>query len=67
MLPTRPSLQGRHSHVLVRMHRRLLRGGACEELGFCEVGNGGSGPAGQALFLVHIIWLTLLGVFAISQ
>ena len=32
------------------------------KLGFCEVGNGGSGPvSGQALLLVHIVWLILLG------
>ncbi|PKI35615.1 uncharacterized protein LOC116195698 [Punica granatum] len=30
--------------------------------GFCEVGNGGSGPvSGQALLLVHIVWLIVLG------
>ncbi|OIS99386.1 PREDICTED: uncharacterized protein LOC109231803 [Nicotiana attenuata] len=30
--------------------------------GMCEVGNGGSGPvSGQALLLVHIVWLVLLG------
>ncbi|KAL0358820.1 UNVERIFIED_CONTAM: hypothetical protein Sangu_0731400 [Sesamum angustifolium] len=32
-----------------------------KKFGYCEVGNGGSGPAGQALLLVHIIWLILLG------
>ncbi|KAK7357145.1 hypothetical protein VNO80_16428 [Phaseolus coccineus] len=32
------------------------------KLGFCEVGNGGSAPIpGQALLLVHIVWLILLG------
>jgi len=32
------------------------------EIGFCEVGNGGSGLlSGQALLLVHIVWLILLG------
>ncbi|KAH7853824.1 hypothetical protein Vadar_006996 [Vaccinium darrowii] len=32
------------------------------KLGFCEVGNGGSGSlSGQALLLVHILWLILLG------
>ncbi|KAJ4950324.1 hypothetical protein NE237_027156 [Protea cynaroides] len=32
------------------------------KLGFCEVGNGGSGPvSGQALLLVHIVWLIVLG------
>ncbi|KAL6500991.1 hypothetical protein OROHE_025188 [Orobanche hederae] len=40
-------------------------GARVEKLGFCEVGNGGSGPAGQALLLVHIIWLILLGVFVL--
>ncbi|KAI3918475.1 hypothetical protein MKX01_041795 [Papaver californicum] len=33
------------------------------KLGFCEVGNGGNGPvSGQALLLVHIVWLIVLGV-----
>uniref|UniRef100_A0A5B7BKA3 Serine-type endopeptidase inhibitor n=1 Tax=Davidia involucrata TaxID=16924 RepID=A0A5B7BKA3_DAVIN len=33
------------------------------KLGFCEVGNGGSGSvSGQALLLVHIVWLILLGI-----
>ncbi|KAL3632022.1 hypothetical protein CASFOL_025006 [Castilleja foliolosa] len=36
-----------------------------EKLGFCEVGNGGSGPAGQALLVVNIIWLIVLGVFVL--
>ncbi|KAL6503962.1 hypothetical protein OROGR_025885 [Orobanche gracilis] len=40
-------------------------GARVEKLGFCEVDNGGSGPAGQALLLVHIIWLILLGVFVL--
>ncbi|CAA7410938.1 unnamed protein product [Spirodela intermedia] len=32
------------------------------KLGFCEVGNGGSGLlSGQALLLVHIVWLIVLG------
>ncbi|PSS04517.1 putative GPI-anchored protein [Actinidia chinensis var. chinensis] len=32
------------------------------KLGFCEVGNGGSGSlSGQAFLLVHIVWLILLG------
>ncbi|KAG5050271.1 hypothetical protein JHK85_011374 [Glycine max] len=32
------------------------------KLGFCEVGNGGSVPlSGQALLLVHIVWLIVLG------
>ncbi|CAI9767764.1 unnamed protein product [Fraxinus pennsylvanica] len=35
------------------------------KLGFCEVGNGGSSPVGQALLLVHMIWLILLGVFVL--
>lgn len=30
--------------------------------GFCEIGNGGSGPlSGQALLLVHMVWLIVLG------
>eukprot|EP00252_Welwitschia_mirabilis_P017250 TRINITY_DN38239_c0_g1_i2.p1 TRINITY_DN38239_c0_g1~~TRINITY_DN38239_c0_g1_i2.p1 ORF type:complete len:137 (+),score=3.83 TRINITY_DN38239_c0_g1_i2:156-566(+) len=30
--------------------------------GFCEIGNGGNGPlSGQALLLVHIVWLILAG------
>ncbi|KAK9673091.1 hypothetical protein RND81_12G145400 [Saponaria officinalis] len=30
--------------------------------GYCEVGNGGSGSlSGQALLLVHIVWLIVLG------
>ncbi|KAL8519655.1 hypothetical protein ACS0TY_010552 [Phlomoides rotata] len=40
-------------------------GARVKKLGFCEVGNGGSGPAGQAFLLVHIIWLILLGVFVL--
>ncbi|XP_068635887.1 uncharacterized protein [Aristolochia californica] len=33
------------------------------KMGFCEVGNGGSAPvSGQALLLVHIVWLILLGI-----
>ncbi|KAE9605978.1 hypothetical protein Lalb_Chr10g0103031 [Lupinus albus] len=32
------------------------------KLGFCEVGNGGSASLpGQALLLVHIVWLIVLG------
>ncbi|CAL0307772.1 unnamed protein product [Lupinus luteus] len=32
------------------------------KLGFCEVGNGGSSSLpGQALLLVHIVWLIVLG------
>ncbi|KAK7372875.1 hypothetical protein VNO80_06265 [Phaseolus coccineus] len=32
------------------------------KLGFCEAGNGGSAAIpGQALLLVHIVWLILLG------
>ncbi|CAA2968104.1 uncharacterized protein LOC111406612 [Olea europaea subsp. europaea] len=37
-------------------------GTSVKKLGFCEVGNGGPG---QALLLVHIIWLILLGVFVL--
>lgn len=36
------------------------------KLGFCEFENGGSGPvSGQALLLVHILWLILLGFFVL--
>ncbi|KAL7108129.1 hypothetical protein ACP275_06G096100 [Erythranthe tilingii] len=38
-------------------------GARVKKFGFCEVGNGG--PAGQALLLVHIVWLILLGVFVL--
>ncbi|KAL5581685.1 hypothetical protein UlMin_014127 [Ulmus minor] len=32
------------------------------KLGFCEVGNGGSAPlSAQALLLVHMVWLIVLG------
>ncbi|XAR52124.1 hypothetical protein NMG60_11020033 [Bertholletia excelsa] len=32
------------------------------KLGFCQVGSGGSGSlSGQALLLVHIVWLILIG------
>ncbi|KZV25844.1 hypothetical protein F511_20734 [Dorcoceras hygrometricum] len=40
-------------------------GARVTKLGVCEVGNGGSGTAGQALLLVHIVWLILLGVFVL--
>ncbi|PWA94359.1 hypothetical protein CTI12_AA060770 [Artemisia annua] len=34
--------------------------------GFCEFGDGGSGAgSGQALLLVHIVWLVLLGFFVL--
>lgn len=37
-------------------------GAEVAKLGFCEVGNGGSAPLpGQALLLVHIVWLIVLG------
>ncbi|GMP70774.1 hypothetical protein CsSME_00029480 [Camellia sinensis var. sinensis] len=40
----------------------LCAGTRVAKLGFCEVGNGGSGSlSGQALLLVHIVWLILLG------
>ncbi|GMH29539.1 hypothetical protein Nepgr_031382 [Nepenthes gracilis] len=33
------------------------------KIGFCEVGSGGSGLlSGQALLLVHIVWLIVLGL-----
>ncbi|KAJ1400576.1 hypothetical protein SESBI_29444 [Sesbania bispinosa] len=36
-------------------------GAKVAKLGFCEVGNGGSAPlSGQALLLVHIVWLIVL-------
>ncbi|KAM7463596.1 hypothetical protein LguiA_031717 [Lonicera macranthoides] len=44
----------------------LCHGARVAKLGFCEVGNGGSGPvSGQALLLVHIVWLILLGFFVL--
>ncbi|KAL7230156.1 hypothetical protein ACSBR2_008645 [Camellia fascicularis] len=40
----------------------LCSGTRVAKLGFCEVGNGGSGSlSGQAFLLVHIVWLILLG------
>lgn len=37
-------------------------GAEVAKLGFCEVGNGGSANfPGQALLLVHIVWLIVLG------
>ncbi|KAH7840141.1 hypothetical protein Vadar_013182 [Vaccinium darrowii] len=40
----------------------ICAGTRVAKLGFCEVGNGGSGSlSGQALLLVHIVWLILLG------
>ncbi|XP_042492867.1 uncharacterized protein LOC122072575 [Macadamia integrifolia] len=40
----------------------MCAGTRVAKLGFCEVGNGGSGPvSGQALLLVHIVWLIVLG------
>lgn len=37
-------------------------GAKVAKLGFCEVGNGGTAPLpGQALLLVHIVWLIVLG------
>ncbi|XP_043695813.1 uncharacterized protein LOC122646340 [Telopea speciosissima] len=40
----------------------LCAGTRVAKLGFCDVGNGGSGPvSGQALLLVHIVWLIVLG------
>ncbi|KAJ0052537.1 hypothetical protein Pint_00708 [Pistacia integerrima] len=39
----------------------LCAGVKVAKLGFCEVGSGGSTPLpGQALLLVHIVWLFLL-------
>ncbi|WRX10558.1 hypothetical protein QQP08_003045 [Theobroma cacao] len=40
----------------------LCAGTRVAKLGFCDVGNGGSASfPGQALLLVHIVWLILLG------
>lgn len=40
----------------------ICAGTRVAKLGFCEVGNGGSGSlSGQALLLMHIVWLILLG------
>lgn len=37
-------------------------GAKVAKLGFCDVGSGGSAPlSAQALLLVHIVWLILLG------
>ncbi|KAE9608794.1 hypothetical protein Lal_00020317 [Lupinus albus] len=37
-------------------------GAKVAKVGFCEVGNGGSAPfSAQALLLVHILWLIVLG------
>ncbi|KAK9063116.1 hypothetical protein SSX86_016986 [Deinandra increscens subsp. villosa] len=36
------------------------------KVGFCDFENGGSGQvSGQALLLVHIVWLILLGFFVL--
>ncbi|KAK9202088.1 hypothetical protein WN944_017297 [Citrus x changshan-huyou] len=41
----------------------LCAGVKVAKLGFCEVGSGGSAPLpGQALLLVHIVWLFLLAL-----
>ncbi|XP_041014980.1 uncharacterized protein LOC121257806 [Juglans microcarpa x Juglans regia] len=43
-------------------HEALCAGVKVAKFGFCEVGNGGPGPlSGQALLLVHIVWLIVLG------
>ncbi|RWR89507.1 hypothetical protein CKAN_01856600 [Cinnamomum micranthum f. kanehirae] len=40
----------------------ICSGARVAKLGFCEVGNGGNGlVSGQALLLVHIVWLIVLG------
>ena len=40
----------------------VCAGAEVAKLGFCEVGSGGSVPlSGQALLLVHIVWLIVLG------
>lgn len=44
----------------------LCAGTRVAKLGFCEVGNGGNGlVSGQALLLVQIVWLILLGFFVL--
>jgi hypothetical protein len=44
----------------------ICAGTKVAKLGFCEVGNGGNGPvSGQALLLVQIVWLILLGFFVL--
>ncbi|KAL6006661.1 hypothetical protein ACLOJK_032154 [Asimina triloba] len=40
----------------------MCAGARVAKVGFCEVGNGGNGlVSGQALLLVHIVWLIVLG------
>lgn len=40
----------------------MCAGARVAKLGFCEVGSGGSASLpGQALLLVHIVWMILLG------
>ncbi|XP_038683904.1 uncharacterized protein LOC119984154 isoform X2 [Tripterygium wilfordii] len=46
----------------------LCHGTGVVKLGPCEVGSGGSSPLpGQALLLVHIVWLILLGDFCCAS
>ncbi|XP_021897239.1 uncharacterized protein LOC110814171 [Carica papaya] len=41
----------------------MCAGARVAKLGFCEVRNGGSASVpGQALLLIHIVWLILLGL-----
>ncbi|CAM9002525.1 unnamed protein product [Rhodiola kirilowii] len=62
MLPSRSSLRCERGDVLVRMPEAACEGVKVAKLGYCEVGNGGSGPmTGQALLLVHIVWLIVVG------
>ncbi|KAL8234171.1 hypothetical protein R6Q59_020271 [Mikania micrantha] len=44
----------------------LCAGVSVAKVGFCDFENGGSGQvSGQALLLVHIVWLILLGFFVL--
>ncbi|KAI3819005.1 hypothetical protein L1987_12827 [Smallanthus sonchifolius] len=44
----------------------LCAGVPVAKVGFCDFENGGSGPvSGQALLLVHIVWLIFLGFFVL--
>ncbi|WOH13336.1 hypothetical protein DCAR_0832845 [Daucus carota subsp. sativus] len=41
-------------------------GAQVAKIGFCEIGDGVNGTiSGQALLLVHIVWLILLGFFVV--
>lgn len=44
----------------------VCSGARVAKLGFCEVGDGVNGTiSGQALLLVHIVWLILLAFFVV--